>query len=151
MEKQKDTFKQALLQFFKGDKYIAFSGITIVDVSQEKAVVQAEITEKHLNGNGCVQGGMLYTAADFAFAVLGNYLHPKTVTQGGQIQYLRAAYTRRITATATETERVGHNTVSQVIVRGDNDEILCVCHFNGFVKDVAKEEFIKNVYGKEEV
>ena len=119
--------------------------IEIVEVNDDHAVVAADVTEKHLNGNGCVQGGMLYTLADFAFAVLGNYLHPSTVTQSGQITYLRPAFTKRITATAVETERVGHCTVSEVVVKNADGETLCVCHFNGFVKDVAKEDWIKKI------
>ncbi|MBQ7924307.1 MAG: hotdog fold thioesterase [Clostridia bacterium] len=138
-------FTEALRSFFKTDKYVELSGIKIVDVNDEQAVVQAEINENHLNANGCVQGGMLYTIADFAFAVLGNYLHPSTVTQSGQITYLRPAFTKTLTATAVETERAGHCTISEVTVRGDKGETFCICHFNGFVKDVDKNEWIKKI------
>ena len=104
-------------------------------------MIYAEIGPQHLNGNGFVQGGMLYTVADFAFAVLSNYLHPMTVTQGGQISYLRAAQTKKLTAVATETARAGHNTVSEVILYDDQGTAVCICHFNGFVKDVSWEDF----------
>ena len=125
-------------RFFEKDGYVKLSGIEIVEVTKEKAVVRAKIGAEHVNVAGAVQGGMLYTVADFAFAVLGNYLHPTTVTQGGHISYIRAARTSEITATATETVRVGHNCVSEVIIRNDKDEIVCVCSFNGFVKEIEK-------------
>ena len=141
-------FIEALKMFFKADKYVEMSGIEIVEITDEKAVVAADVHERHFNANGCVQGGMLYTIADFAFAVLSNYLHPNTVTQNGQITYLRPAFTKRLTATAIETQRVGHCTVSEVIVRGETGETLCVCHFNGFVKDVSKEEFVRKISEK---
>ncbi len=139
------AYIDALKKFFKADKFVEDAGIEILSVDEKRAVVGANITQKHLNANGCVQGGMLYTIADFAFAVLGNYLHPSTVTQTGQISYLRPAFTTRVTATAVEIERAGHTTISEVTIRGDKEEIFCVCHFNGFVKDVAKEEFIKKI------
>ena len=141
-------FTDGLKKFFKADKYVEMSGIEIVDVNEKCAVVSAKVDERHLNANGCVQGGMLYTIADFAFAVLENYLHPSTVTQNGQITYLRPAFTSRLTATAVETERAGHCTVSQVTVRGEDGEVLCVCNFNGFVKDVPKDEWIRKMNEK---
>ncbi len=138
-------FIEALTAFFKKDKFVENAGIKIVSVDEKSAVVSAEVDERHLNANGCVQGGMLYTIADFAFAVLGNYLHPSTVTQSGQISYLRPAFTEKLTATAVEIERAGHTTVSEVTVRGEQGEVFCICHFNGFVKDVAKEAFIEKI------
>lgn len=126
--------------FFERDKFVQLAGVKLVEVTDASAVAEAMIKEEHLNGNGCVQGGMLYTLADFAFAALGNYLHPMTVTQGGHITYLRPAYTSKITAIAKETERVGHNCVCEVVVRDDKGDMVCICHFNGFVKDMTKEQ-----------
>lgn len=123
-------------RIFQDDGFVALAGAEIVEISNERAVVKANIGKQHLNANGSVQGGMLYTLADFAFAVLGNYLHPVTVTQCGNISYVRAAKTSIITATAIETVREGHNTVCEVTVRDEHEQIVCVCHFNGFVKDV---------------
>ncbi len=138
-------YLDALKKFFKKDKFVEEAGIEILSVDQTQAVVGAKILEKHLNANGCVQGGMLYTVADFAFAVLGNYLHPSTVTQVGQISYLRPAFTNAITAVAVEKERAGHTVVCEVTVRGEKGETLCICQFNGFVKDVEKEAFMQKM------
>ena len=140
MDIAEENIEALTREYFKKDKFVELAGIKIDTLSEDRAVIRAEITPDHLNANGCVQGGMLYTAADFAFAVLSNYIHPVTVTQGGHIQYLRPAFTTFITATATETERAGHNTVSEVIVRDDKEKIVCICHFNGFVKDIDRKE-----------
>lgn len=129
--------------FFQEDKFVALSGIEIEEVSKEKAVVSAVVKPEHLNANDCVQGGMLYTLADFAFAVLCNYLHPVTVTQSGRIDYLRPGFTDKITATAIEKERAGHTTICEVIIKGANGKTLCVCAFNGFIKEVDRDEFMK--------
>ncbi len=126
--------------FFERDGFVKLAGIEIVEVDEEKAVVAANISTQHLNANGSVQGGMLYTVADFAFAVLGNYKHPMTVTQVGQISYVKAAFTNRIIATATERVRAGHTTVCEVTVQDDKGQTVCVCSFNGFVKDIDKEQ-----------
>ena len=70
-----------LKKFFEADKFVGLAGIDILETGDDYAVVGAEIGGEHLNAGGAVQGGMLYTAADFAFAVLTNMLHPVTVTQ----------------------------------------------------------------------
>ncbi len=134
------TDLELVKRFFEDDGFVKLAGFEIVEVNDERAVVKAKITNDHRNANGGVQGGMLYSIADYAFALLGNYKHPVMVTQVGQISYIKAGYTDEITATATETARVGHNTVSQVVITDDKGQTLCICNFNGFVKDVDKEE-----------
>lgn len=129
---------EKLNKFFEEDAYVKMSGIEIVEVTDEYAVVAADIGSQHLNANGCVQGGMLYTMADFAFAVISNALHPVTVTQGGRIDYLRPGICKKITATAREKARAGRNTVCEVVIQDDQGETLCLCTFNGFVKDIEK-------------
>ncbi len=148
MQEKELDYQKALCSFFKGDHYATLSGIQIERVSEQETTVSALVNQTHLNGNGCVQGGMLYTTADFAFAVHSNYLHPATVTQGGQITYLRPASCKKIVATAKEIERSGHNTVAEVLVKDEEGTTLCVCHFNGFVKDVEKASLLER-YRKE--
>ena len=137
------TKEELTRKMFEKDAYVKLSGIEIVEIMDESVTVRAKIQAEHLNANGAVQGGMLYTLADFAFAVHANHLHPMTVTQGGHINYIRAAITDEVTATAVERVRSGHNTVSEVVVRNGVGETVCICTFNGFVKDVAREELEK--------
>ncbi len=133
--------KKVLEEFFKDDGFVKLSGIELVSVDETQAIAKAKISREHLNANGCVQGGMLYTLADFAFAALANYLHPATVTQGGQISYIRAAYTSLITAKAREITRAGHNCVCEVEIFDENGEIVCVSTFNGFIKEIAHKDW----------
>ena len=93
--------------FFQADAFVKLAGIEIEKITADSAVITAKIGPQHLNANGFVQGGMLYTIADFAFAVHANFLHPTTVTQGGHINYVRAAKTTALTAVAKETLRSG--------------------------------------------
>lgn len=139
------TKAEIVKKYFEKDEFVKGQDIEILEISAGQVCVGAKISPKHLNANGCVQGGMLYTVADFAFAVLGNYLHPATVTQSGKIDYIRAAYTTSLTAIATETARAGHTAISQVIVYDDQGQAVCVCNFNGFVKDLPFEEWTKKI------
>ena len=139
------TDEELVKRIFEDDGYVKLSGLEIVEVTSNHATVRADIGKEHCNATGCVQGGMLYTLADFAFAVHANYLHPMTVTQCGHINYIRAAVTGSVTAVAKETVRSGHNTISEVIIYDDKNEVCCVCNFNGFVKDID-EEVLKKKY-----
>ncbi len=142
------TDLELVKRIFQDDGYVKLSGLEIIDATEERAVVGAEISDKHRNAHGSVQGGMLFEIADFAFAVLGNFKHPYTITQVGQISYIKAAYTDRITATAREVARSGRNTVCEVIIQDAAGEIVCVCTFNGFIKTTDKVE-LKAKYEKE--
>lgn len=137
------TDEELTRRIFENDGYVKLSGIEILEITKEKSVVRAAIKEEHRNATGSAQGGMLYTVADFAFAILSNYLHPVTVTQGGQIHYVRAARTDEVRATAVEVSRTGHNTVCDVTVCDKEGETVCLCRFNGFVKEVDREELKK--------
>ena len=132
-----------LKKFFEEDAYAAISGMFITGISKETAFVEADIKDIHYNADKVAQGGMIYTLADFAFAVISNYLHPKTVTQSGHITYLRPAACKHLKASAREIARNGHNSVGEVIVENECGDIICVASFNGFIKDVSFEEFIK--------
>ena len=121
-------------EYFSHDEFVRGIGVEIVELTAKKAVVKAAVKPCHCNANGCAQGGMLYTVADYAFAVLANYLHTASVTQGGHIQYLRPAMLEELTFTARETACVGHNTASEVLVTNEKGELVCVCNFNGFIK-----------------
>lgn len=131
-------------KIFEHDNFIKLIGAEILELTAEKAVIRAPITEQCFNANGTAQGGMLYTLADFTFAVHANHIHPMTVTQGGHIDYVRAAKPPYVIAEAREKVRAGHNTVSEVILRNDAGEIVCVCTFNGFVKDVDSAVLAEN-------
>ena len=118
------------------DKFGQGIGAEIVELTTERAVVNTVVKEDHLNANGVAQGGMIYTIADYAFAALANFLHPATVTQSGRIQYLRPATCGELTFVATETARVGKNCICEVVAKNGTGEIVCVCNFSGFIKEM---------------
>jgi len=137
MEVSEEEKFNILRERFSKDYYAAFSGVEIVNIGALTRV-EAEVKELHLNANRVVQGGMLYMIADFAFAVLSNYLHPATVSQSGHITYLRPAACSKLVAEAKEIARNGHNCVGEVVVKNENDQIICVSSFNGFIKEDAQ-------------
>ena len=128
-----DERPEKLRRYFESDRFVLHSGIEIAEVGDDYAVTAADVLPCHLNAEGAVQGGMIYTLADFAFAVLTNSLHPTTVTQTATVTYIRAAKTDRISATARELACSGHNCVVEVTVRDGEGVTVMTGLFNGFI------------------
>jgi len=54
------------------DRFASFIGARVTKAEPGFAEARLEITERHLNGIGIVQGGVTYTLADFTFAAASN-------------------------------------------------------------------------------
>ncbi|MEG1528974.1 MAG: PaaI family thioesterase [Clostridia bacterium] len=64
------------------------AGITIDEVVTDYAKCSMRITENHLNAEGYIMGGAIFTLADFTFAVAANSAFPVTVTLSSNINFL---------------------------------------------------------------
>ena len=88
-------------EFFYKDKYAVNTGITLDEITEEEAVCSLNLTDDHRNAYGGVMGGVIFTLADFAFAVLSNQIHQLTVAQQVDIHYLSAPKGDKLIARAT--------------------------------------------------
>lgn len=74
---------------FKKDLFATeTTGIEIIDVGDHSAKCVLHLTSKHLNAMGAVMGGVIYTLADFAFAVAANHAVLDTVSVSGDIKFI---------------------------------------------------------------
>ena len=76
--------------FFKNDRYATeATGIVIEAVGKNYAKCSLKLNETHMNAVGHPMGGVMYTLADFVFAVSANFdADCVTVTTVSQICYL---------------------------------------------------------------
>lgn len=88
-------------EFFYQDKYAVNTGVKLDDLTEDKAICSLKITDEHKNAYGGVMGGVIFTLADFAFAVLSNQIHQLTVAQQVDIHYLSAPKGDKLIAEAT--------------------------------------------------
>ena len=75
-------------EFFYKDKFAVDTGVTLDELSEDHAICSLVVTDNHRNAYGGVMGGVIFTLADFAFAVLSNQIHQLTVAQQVDIHYL---------------------------------------------------------------
>lgn len=96
--------ENAIKKFFERDRFAHYVGIELIRVGAGFAVTRLELSEKHLNGLNVVQGGAIYTLADFAFAAATNSGGLATVGINTGITYFKAPQGKVITAEAKELE-----------------------------------------------
>ena len=123
-----DTIESAR-EFFYKDKFAVDTGITLDELTEDFAVCSLKITDDHRNAYGGVMGGVIFTLADFAFAVRSNQIHQLTVGQQVDIHYLSAPKGEKLIAKATC--RKSGRTSSIINVDVSDDEGRDVAQFIG--------------------
>ena len=116
-------------EFFQQDKFAVDTGITLDELTEDKAICSLELTDNHKNAYGGVMGGVIFTLADFSFAVLSNQIHQLTVAQQVSINYLSAPKGEKLIAEAT-CRKSGRSS-SIVIVNVSDDTGRDVAQFVG--------------------
>ena len=89
-------------QAFKDDAFAMEQvGTEILDAKENYAKLRVHLQPKHRNAMGQVQGGVMFTLADFAFAVASGYARPVTVSLTAEIKYMSRCKGDALIATAT--------------------------------------------------
>lgn len=76
------------------------TGIVIEEASPGFAKCSLAVEPRHCNALGNPMGGVIFTMADFAFAIAANLGQDTTVSQSAQITYLSACKGKRLIAEA---------------------------------------------------
>ena len=126
---------QALKDFFLHDEFARQNGIEIVGISEGYARTQVRIEPRHLNAGGSVQGGVLFTLADLAFAAATNSHGTLTVTSTANITFVRGASAGIITAQARELVSSRHLPFCEVRVADDEDNLIAIFTASGYRKE----------------
>jgi len=106
-------------EFFKGDKFATNLGVSLEKLDEDSCECSLELNDGHKNAVGGVMGGVLFTLADFAFAVLSNNLHSPTVAQQVSVNYLSAPKGNRLIARAVCKKNGRSSSIINVDVRDD--------------------------------
>ena len=78
-------------EYFYNDIFaIQQAGIVILEATNGYAKCKMDINKNHLNADGFVMGGAIFTLADFTASIASNIGHPTTVTLNGNIDFISA-------------------------------------------------------------
>jgi len=93
-----------MIRNVKNDRFARLVGIRLVEAAPGRAVAELELKEEHLNGVDRVQGGVIFTLADYAFAAASNAEGFPTVGVNVNISFFKAPKGPVIRALAREIQ-----------------------------------------------
>lgn len=114
------------------DRFAAVSGVRLISCGAGEAVTEVEITPDHLNGVGTVQGGLIFTLADTAFAAAANAGGQKTVSLGAAVSFLRAPRAGVLRAHAATVSRGRSTCCIEVSVTDGEGKLVAKMQSTGF-------------------
>jgi len=113
----------------KNDLFAKLLGIEIVEVRIGYALLKLQVEEKHLNGIGMVQGGAIFTLADYAFGVAANADGSIVVGINAGISYFETPKGKTIYAEAMEENSNKKICGYKVLVKDEDGSL--VASFSG--------------------
>ena len=119
-------------EYFKNDKFAYSNGMSLVDLGEDFSVCRMDLDDRHLNANGGIMGGVIFTLADLAFAALSNNIHKPTVAQQVSINYLAAPKGKTLMAKADIIKSGRSSTIIQVIVSDEAGQKVAIFTGTGF-------------------
>lgn len=109
----------------KGDRFAESIGAQLTEVREGYAKAELTVEERHLNGAGVCQGGVMYTLADLAFAGVANSRGILTVGVNNTITFLKSGQLGdHLTAECTETLNHHKLPYCNIQVKNQNGELL---------------------------
>ena len=118
-----------LRSFFGGDRFAARNGIELVEVEEGRALARLTVSAEHLNAAAVVQGGAVFTLADFAFAAASNSRGNVALAIEAHVTFLRAVRSGVLHAEAKEEG--GSRRLSTCTVRVTDEKGELVALFTG--------------------
>ena len=128
------TFKDIdeVREFFSKDRYATMSGMVVDDYGEDYSVCSVVLNDNHKNGYGGIMGGVMFTLADFAFAVVSNNVHQSTVAQQMSINYLSAPKGTKLIATARLKKNGRTSTIVNIDIVDDTGRDIAQVVGTGF-------------------
>lgn len=136
--------EQAVIKFFEKDRFAHYVGIELIKVDRGYAVTRLELSDRHFNGLDVVQGGAIYTLADFAFAAAINSEGNATVGINSSITYFKAPKGKVITAEAKQISSDKKICGCDVDVLDEDGSLIAKFNGTGYRKNL-KIDFFNNI------
>jgi len=134
-------------QLLANDRFATYVGLELVKIQPGYALVKLEIADKHLNGVNMIQGGAIFTLADFAFAAAANAGGQVTVGINANVAYYKGSKGNTLIAEAQEmsvSKTIVHYKVNIV---NEHQEDIAQVNFVGFKKQDRMDEEKKTLGG----
>jgi len=126
---------ELLRRHFENDRFAAANGMRLVELRPGYAKTTLQVEDRHLNNLGTVQGGAIFTLADFAFGVAAKTGGKAAVAVNAAISFLRATRAGALVAEATEVSRSRRLSVCTVRVTNDAGQLVALMQGTAYIKE----------------
>ncbi len=127
MKEQKISPEEALKSMLKNDRFSRWLGLEIEDHGKGYCRLRCRIREEMLNGFGTVHGGILFSAADSAFAFACNSHGYVTVALEASISFMVAVRSGAVlTVEAREIHRGNKTGFYEVRITGEEEKLVAI-------------------------
>jgi acyl-CoA thioesterase len=116
---------------FKNDRFAERTNVELLTVSPGHATAKMVLHPHHLNGLKTIQGGAIFTLADFTFAAAANSHGTVAVAINANITFIKAAVTGTLWAEAREVSK--NFKIGSYLVEVKDDQGDMVAQFQGLV------------------
>jgi acyl-CoA thioesterase len=123
-----------LRKYFATDRFATGIGIELLEVKEGFARARLAITERHLNAAGVMQGGVVFTLADYAFAACSNSHGTLALAINANVTFLRAVCGGVLTAEAREEASSRSLSTCQVQVTDEKGSLVALFTGTAFRK-----------------
>ncbi|MCL1937092.1 MAG: PaaI family thioesterase [Candidatus Azobacteroides sp.] len=123
-------------EFFKNDRYAAFSKIELLEVEPGRAKAQMRVQTLHLNAGNVVQGGAIFTLADLAFAAAVNAYGNLSMSIETSIRYFKSVGSGILYAEAKMIHLHRKLATFEVIVTNEKSEQIALFTATAYRKDI---------------
>ena len=117
---------EAIVRCLQNDRFAARNDIELLEVRPGFARAKMAVHPHHWNGVGTVQGGAIFTLADFAFAAASNSHGTVAVAVNVNISFLKAGREGQLWAEAREISRNSKLGSYTVEVKNDAGELIAL-------------------------
>ena len=117
------------------DRFCVANDMKITVLAEGYAEAEMPISENKLNGLDVVQGGAIYTLADFAFAGASNANREdrRCIGSATSINYIRPGTGTKLKAVAKIIHAGKKTCLSNVEVFNDQGKLIATANFQGFM------------------
>ncbi len=126
---------ESIKHHFENDRFAAANGMRLVELRPAFAKTTLIIEDRHLNNVGTVQGGAIFTLADFAFGAASKTGGKVAVAISANLSFLRATRSGTLTAEATEISRSRKLSVCTVRVTNEAGELVALFQGTAYIKE----------------
>jgi acyl-CoA thioesterase len=131
-----------LRALFAHDRFAAATGIELAEIREGYAMARMTAEGRHLNGVDVVQGGCLFTLADFAFAAACNSHGTLAVAINASISFVEAGRPGVLTAEAHEVAMSPRLSSCTVHVRDASGTLIAIFQGMAYRKSQSVADYL---------